>query len=214
MRQATGEQWPGRKDELTGWLRGPLERKTYPNVRAIHRDLGRMAAGGRDVRIDADSDVATSYRPRFNIVPTDQHFIVTSEFERRRVQGARWGLVNRRAIDNRRASQCINGKAETLEQRATFREAFHQRRCVVPADGFYEWTGPKSKRRPLWIHPRAGDLMLFGGLYESWYPERNKREVTFAIVTCAANAAIGEIHDRMPVACPPPAQQFRGRVRH
>src|SRR3984893_6670491 len=101
------------------------------------------------------------YRPRFNIAPTDQHFIVTSEFERRRVQGARWGLVNRRATDNRRASQGINAKAETLEQRATFCEAFHQRRCVVPADGFYEWTGPKGKRQPLWIHPRAGGLMLF-----------------------------------------------------
>ena len=98
-----------------------------------------------------------------------------------------------------RASQCINAKAETLEQRATFREAFQQRRCVVPADGFYEWTGPKGKRQPLWIHPHAGDLTLFAGLYESWYPERNKPEVTFTIVTCAANAVIRKIHDRMPV---------------
>jgi putative SOS response-associated peptidase YedK len=140
------------------------------------------------LRIDDDSDVAASYRPRFNIAPTDQHFIVTAEFERRRVQRARWGLVNRRATDNRRASQCINAKAETLEQRATFREAFQRRRCIVPADGFYEWTGPKGKRQPLWIHPRSGDLMLFAGLYERWYPERNKPEVTFTIVTCAANA--------------------------
>jgi putative SOS response-associated peptidase YedK len=151
------------------------------------------------LRIDDDGDVAASYRPRFNIAPTDQHFIVTAEFERRRVQRARWGLVNRSATDDRRASQCINAKAETLEQRATFREAFQQRRCVVPADGFYEWTGPKGKRQPLWIHPRAGDLMLFAGLYESWYPERNKPEVRFTIVTCAANAVIGGIHDRMPV---------------
>src|SRR5260370_1114995 len=93
----------------------------------------------------------------------------------------------------------ICAKGETLEQRETFREAFQQRRCVVPADGFYEWTGPKGKRQPLWIHPRAGDLMLFAGLYESWYPERKERKVTFTIVTCAANAVIGGIHDRMPV---------------
>jgi putative SOS response-associated peptidase YedK len=143
--------------------------------------------------------VAASYRPRFNIAPTDQHFIVTSEFERRKAQSARWGLVNRSARDNSRASQCINAKAETLEQRVTFREAFLQRRCVIPADGFYEWTGPKAKRRPLWIHPRAGGLMLFAGLYEAWYPARNQPEVTFTIVTCAANTAIAEIHDRMPV---------------
>jgi putative SOS response-associated peptidase YedK len=149
--------------------------------------------------IEDDRDVALSYRPRFNIAPTDQHFIVTSEFERRKAQSARWGLVNRSARDNSRASQCINAKAETLEQRATFREAFLRRRCVIPADGFYEWTGPKAKRQPLWIHPRAGGLMLFAGLYESWYPERDRPEVTFTIVTCAANAAIAEIHDRMPV---------------
>jgi putative SOS response-associated peptidase YedK len=149
--------------------------------------------------IEDDGDVALSYRPRFNIAPTDQHFIVTSEFERRKAQSARWGLVNRSARDYSRASQCINAKAETLEQRATFREAFLRRRCVIPADGFYEWTGPKAKRQPLWIHPRAGGLMLFAGLYESWYPERDRPEVTFTIVTCAANAAIAEIHDRMPV---------------
>src|SRR5229473_524625 len=151
------------------------------------------------LRIEDDSDLAASYRPRFNIAPTDKHFIVTAEFERRRVQRARWGLVNRRATDNRRASQCINAKAETLEQRATFREAFQQRRCVVPADGFYEWTGPKGKRQPLWIHPPSGGLMLFAGLYESWYRAPNQPEATFTIVTCAANATIAEIHDRMPV---------------
>jgi putative SOS response-associated peptidase YedK len=94
-------------------------------------------------------------------------------------------LVNRWATNNRRASQCINAKAETLELRMSFREAFQQRRCVVPVDGFYEYTGPKGKRQPLWIHPRAGGLMLFAGLYESWYPARNQPEVTFTIVTCA-----------------------------
>ena len=67
-------------------------------------------------------DAAASYRPRFNIAATDQHFIITSEFERRKVQRASWGLVSRWARDNRRASQCINAKAETLEQRSTFRE--------------------------------------------------------------------------------------------
>jgi putative SOS response-associated peptidase YedK len=95
------------------------------------------------------------------------------------------------------ASQCINAKAET--QRPTFSEAFQKRRCVVPADGFYEWTGPKATRPPRWIHPRDRGLMLFAGLYETWHPERNKPEVTFSIVTCAASTAIAEIHDRMPV---------------
>ena len=91
--------------------------------------------------VDDEGTAAASYRTRFNIAPTDEHFIVTSAYERRKVQRARWGLVNRWAKDNSRASQCINAKAETLEQRSTFKEAFQQRRCVVPADAFYEWPG-------------------------------------------------------------------------
>jgi putative SOS response-associated peptidase YedK len=149
--------------------------------------------------IDDEGDAASSYRPRFNIAPTDQHFIITSEFERRKAQRARWGLINRWASDNTRASQCINAKAETLEERASFREAFQQRRCVVPSDGFFEWVGLKSKRQPLWIHPRGDGLMLFAGLYESWYPARNQPEVTFTILTCAAKATVAAIHNRMPV---------------
>jgi putative SOS response-associated peptidase YedK len=149
--------------------------------------------------VEDGSEVGASYRPRFNIAPTDPHFIVTSEFERRKVRMAHWGLVNSWARNNRRASQCINAKGETLEQRPSFREAFQQRRCVVPGDGYYEWHGPKTNREPLWIHPRAGGLLLFAGLYESWYPARNQPELTFTIVTCAANATIAAFHDRMPV---------------
>jgi putative SOS response-associated peptidase YedK len=160
-------------------------------------DEWRRVADG--LSIDDEDDAAASYRPRFNIAPTDQHFIITSEFERRRAQRARWGLVNRWASDNTRASQCINAKAETLEERASFREAFQQRRCVVAADGWYEWTGPKSKRQPLWIRPKDGGLVLFAGLYEPWYPARDQPELTFTIVTCAANATVAAIHDRMPV---------------
>jgi len=149
--------------------------------------------------VEDEVDAFADYRPRFNIAPTDPHFIITSEFERRKAQRARWGLVNRWARDNRRGGQCINAKAETLEQRPSFSEAFQQRRCIVPADGFYEWAGPKANRQPLWIHPRAGGLLLFAGLYESWYPEKDRPELTFTIVTCAASATIAAIHDRMPV---------------
>jgi putative SOS response-associated peptidase YedK len=98
----------------------------------------RQVAGA--LGVEDEVDAFADYRPRFNIAPTDQHFIITSEFERRKAQRARWGLVNRWARDNSRASQCINAKAETLEHRPTFSEAFQERRCVVPADAFYEWV--------------------------------------------------------------------------
>jgi putative SOS response-associated peptidase YedK len=70
------------------------------------------------------------------------------------------GLVNRWARDNRRAAKCINAKAQTLERLPSFSEAFQKRRSVVPVEGFYEWTGPKNKRQPLWIHPCEGGLLL------------------------------------------------------
>ncbi len=161
----------------------------------LTRRDGRELAAELGVPDDAFSD----YRPRYNIAPMQRHFIVTTEFENRKVVPARWGLVNRWAKDNSRASQCINAKAETVEARPSFRDAFKRRRCVVPADGFYEWTGPKSARRPMWIHRADGKLILFAGLYEDWFPEKDRPETTFTIITCEPNAVIRPIHNRMPV---------------
>ena len=149
--------------------------------------------------LGVDEDDLRDYRPRYNIAPTDQHFIVTSKYERRTARSASWGLVNSWAIDDRRASQCINAKAETLEERQAFREAFLQRRCVVPSDGFYEWRGPKNQRGPVWIHHPEGGLLLFAGLYESWQAKPGEWQPTFTIVTTQANGLIKPIHDRMPV---------------
>ena len=81
-----------------------------------------------------------------------RRFIVVTEYENRKIVPARWGLVDRWAKDNSRASQCINAKAETVEVRPSFRDAFKKRRCIVPLDGFYEWAGPKNTGRPMWIH--------------------------------------------------------------
>jgi putative SOS response-associated peptidase YedK len=63
---------------------------------------------------------------------------------------------------------CINAKAETVDKLPSFREAFEKRRCIVPADGFYQWRGPKARREPLWIHPADDALLLFAGLFEAW----------------------------------------------
>jgi putative SOS response-associated peptidase YedK len=148
--------------------------------------------------VDPDS-IPEDYRPRYNIAPTDPHFIVTSKYEQRRATGARWGLVNSSARDNSRAAACINAKAETIDTRGAFRDAFIKRRCVIPAGGFYEWTGPKNARRPIRFHRKAGGLLLFAGLYESWFPEKNQPQMTFTIITCAPNGLLAPIHNRMPV---------------
>lgn len=155
-----------------------------------------LAAG---LGVDIDDIPAEGIPPRYNIAPTDRHWIVRPKREERELVPARWGLVNSWARDRKRAAQQTNARAETLTGRAAFREAFARRRCVVPADGFFEWTGPKTGRRPLWFHRPDGGLLLFAGLYESWWPAPGERERTFTIVTTGANGLMAPIHERMPV---------------
>jgi putative SOS response-associated peptidase YedK len=148
-------------------------------------------------------EVALSFhRPRYNIAPTQEHFVLISEYERRKVLPARWGLVNRGAKDRSRAAQCINAMSETVETKPSFREAFRQRRCIVPADGFYEWTGGKRARTPVWFYPQDEGLLFFAGLYEEWHPQAGQSETTFTILTCDPNQVTQPIHNRMPVILP------------
>ena len=161
----------------------------------ITRRDGNMLAA--ELGVDADSFV--DYRPRYNVAPTQMHYIVRVKFENREVLPARWGLVNTWAKDASGAAKNINARAETVESRRAFREAFIKRRCVVPADGFFEWTGPKTARQPTWFHREDNQLILFAGLYESWRPQPNQWETTFTILTTDANALTRQYHDRMPV---------------
>jgi putative SOS response-associated peptidase YedK len=139
------------------------------------------------------------YRPRYNVAPTDQHWIVRMKYEDRQLLSARWGLVNHWMTDRKQAFKNINARSETVQKLSSFREAFKERRCVVPADGFFEWTGPKEARRPIWFHREDGGLILFAGLYESWRPSADEWERTFTILTTTPNAIMEPVHDRMPV---------------
>jgi putative SOS response-associated peptidase YedK len=144
------------------------------------------------------SQIPGEYRPRFNIAPMQEYFVVRMHHEERELLVARWGLVNRWAKDNSQAAKCINAKAETVDIRPSFKDAFMRRRCVVPCDGFYEWTGPKKDRTPLWFHRPYGDLLMLAGLYESWQRQPGEWETTFTIITCGPNELTRPIHDRMP----------------
>ncbi len=161
----------------------------------ITRRDGNMLAA--ELGVAADSFV--DYRPRYNVAPTQMHYVVRVKFENREVLPARWGLVNTWAKDASTAAKNINARAETVESRRAFREAFIKRRCVVPADGFFEWTGPKTARQPTWFHREDNQLLLFAGLYESWRPKPDQWETTFTILTTDANAVTRQYHDRMPV---------------
>jgi putative SOS response-associated peptidase YedK len=140
-----------------------------------------------------------SYRPRYNIAPGDTHWILRSKEGRRHIVPADWGLINHWATDPSVGFKQINARAETLNERPAFREAFRSRRCIVVADGFYEWRGPRNAREPLWFHAPDRSLLLFGGLYESWKdPATGEWRRTFSIITTPANKLVEPIHDRMP----------------
>lgn len=114
------------------------------------------------------------YQHRYNMAPNQRQWIVRMEYEDHEALRTRWGLINHWAKDNKTGFKQINARAETVHQRPAFRDAFKKRRCVVPAEGFYEWQGAKGKRVvPLRFHRLDGGLLLFAGLYESWRPEPN-----------------------------------------
>jgi putative SOS response-associated peptidase YedK len=165
---------------------------------------GRFTLTRRDsqqlaLELGVSVDALEGYRPRYNIAPTDPHWVLRVKYEDRELLPAMWGLVNSWAKDKKRAAQQINARAETLESKSVFKEAFRRRRCVVPADGFFEWVGTKNARQPIWFHGPDGGLLLFAGLYESWQPKPGEWERTFTIVTTDANDVVGRVHDRMPV---------------
>jgi putative SOS response-associated peptidase YedK len=107
---------------------------------------------------------------------------------------ARWGLVPRRSDDASIAAKLINARAETLGEKPSFRNAYHRRRCLIPANGFYEWKREGELRQPYYVHPANGELFAFAGLWDTW---RDMDSCT--IITTEANATLRAVHDRMPV---------------
>lgn len=145
-----------------------------------------------------EPEVLAAARPRFNVAPTDRHPIVVADPDARRLVLGQWGLKSLRDRDKPRPPIQINARAETVASRGLFRSAFERHRCVVVADGFFEWTGPKHDRRPMWFHPPGGGPLAFAGIFLPW-PGDDGPVPCFCIVTTAANDLVAPVHDRMPV---------------
>jgi len=126
------------------------------------------------------------YKPRYNVAPTQLTWIVREEEGTPTLSPASWGFASTTG------KFLINARSETAAKKPAFRDAWKRRRCVVPADGFFEWKGPPKDRRPLWFHPPAGGLLLLAGIYEDGPDPR------FVILTTAANDLVAPVHDRMP----------------
>ncbi len=150
--------------------------------------------------LGATVEEGASYRPRYNVAPTDLHPVLAALDGSRRLRMWRWGMSSGRPGK----PPLINARAETAALRGPFREAYAFRRCVIPADGFFEWAKVSGgARQPKWFHRADGKLLLFAGLWEEGPSDGQKREPRFAVITTAANALVGQTHDRMPAMLSP-----------
>jgi putative SOS response-associated peptidase YedK len=151
-------------------------------------------------RFELPESVEIDEPPRFNIAPTDAVLAIRRGAEGEREPGRlRWGLVPGEWAEQRNGRPLINARAETLAEQPAFREAFERRRCLVPADGFYEWRAEETGKRPVWISRADRDLFAFAGIWAELERPGADPLHSCAIITCEPNAEVRPIHDRMPV---------------
>lgn len=142
--------------------------------------------------------------PRYNIAPTQLVVAarIISEGPTREITHLRWGLIPSWADDPKIGSRLINARAETVAEKPAFRAAYRKRRCLVLADGFFEWQKTGSKKQPYYFRLHDGVPFAFAGLWEYWEREESRIE-SCTILTTAANDLLRSVHDRMPVILHP-----------
>lgn len=143
---------------------------------------------------------------RYNIAPTQPIPIVRLVDGKRRFALVRWGLVPSWVKDPNDFSLLVNARGESVRDKPAFRAAMKYRRCLIPADGFYEWQARgRGPKQPFHVRARSGAPLAFAGLWENWMGPNGEEIETALIVTTKANATLGPIHERMPVIVPPDA---------
>ena len=151
-----------------------------------------------------DVDPPRELQPRFNIAPTQTIPIVRAGKETpRECSMMRWGLVPSWAKDEKIGARMINARGETVADKPSFRSAVKSRRCLIPADGFYEWVRTGEGKQPHFIHFADGRPFAFAGLWERWHKGEGGPLDTCTIITTTPNELVADLHDRMPVILPP-----------
>jgi len=157
-----------------------------------------------DLEASMDPEIASNrwWKPRFNVAPTQDAPVVTLRDGIRYLEMMRWGLVPFWAgKEGARPPLMINARVEGVQTKPMFRDALARRRCLVPADGFFEWKKQGKTKQPMWIHPKQGDVFAFAGLWARAKTDAGDVR-SFAIVTGPPNPLVAPIHDRMPVILP------------
>lgn len=146
------------------------------------------------------------FAPRYNIAPS-QFVLTIRQTDARRFARCKWGLIPFWAKDPKIGNNLINAKAETLAEKPSFKHALAKRRCLIPADGFYEWKKQgKAPSQPMYVRRRDGGLFAFAGLWEEWKTPEGERLPTCTIITTEPNELISQFHHRMAVILPREAE--------
>lgn len=154
----------------------------------------------KDIQKNFDiHDVLCEYKPSWNIVPSKSVPVVIRRNGKNQMECLRWGLIPSWSKDPSISKKLINARAETVDKKPSFREAFKKRRCLIIADGFYEWRKEGNRKIPLYFYLKSGRPFGFAGLYETWLSKDKMEIKTCVIITTAANEMIATVHDRMPV---------------
>ena len=138
-------------------------------------------------------------RPRFNIAPTQEVLTVVNDGSENQCQSMKWGLIPHWSKHPSIGNRMINARAETVMEKPSFRQAFQSRRCMVVADGFYEWRKHGRVKIPMRITLKTGELFGFAGLWELWDSPNGEQIYSCSIITTTPNATMESIHSRMPV---------------
>jgi putative SOS response-associated peptidase YedK len=140
-----------------------------------------------------------NFPPRYNIAPTQPIPVVIIENGARHFRLMRWGLLPAWVKDPRKFTLLINARAETVREKPAFKNAIRRRRCLIPADGYYEWQASGRHKRPYFIHRRDGNPIGLAGVAETWIGPNGEELDTVAIVSAPASADLAALHPRVPV---------------
>jgi putative SOS response-associated peptidase YedK len=147
-------------------------------------------------------DDQPNFPPRYNIAPTQPIAVVRLEQGKRRFALVRWGFIPSWMKDPKAVSLLFNARGETVIDKPAYRAAMTRRRCLIPADGFYEWQRIGGRKQPFYVRGKGGAPLALAGLWETWTGPNGEEMETAAIVTTSANSTLAPIHDRMPVVVP------------
>ncbi|MFQ6604428.1 MAG: SOS response-associated peptidase [Fidelibacterota bacterium] len=165
--------------------------------KTITRDMQSII---EELAIDTWQD-PENYFPNYNVAPTQPSPILVYK-DKRIVTPMYWGLIPNWAKDDSLAAHMINARAETVLEKPSFRNLMHRHRCIVIADGYYEWEKTESGKTPFYIHHPENKLLPLAGLWDQWQSPDGHRRLTYTVITTAAQASLAPIHNRMPVIIP------------